>query len=248
MKNSQIKILTKGILSSGAGKSWMILLVSLLTLLIFTAVPVTVSSFIENSVINIGVSFFCVFVYWLFRCAFRSGSSAWFSFYKNKNQRGKMIYWFNPKRVIHSFSLYASLFFRKLFWTSLLLLPGILTIFSFCYLAYDTGLEFNLFICGAAGGGLITLAGLLFRFLIVQRYFLAQSLFVSSPGMKASQAIRLSCEIMNGQLKKTALFKLSFMPWFLLCAGILPVFYVWPYYRQSCAVFSREIQKRKLLT
>ena len=35
------------------------------------------------------------------------------------------------------------------------------------------------------------------------------------------------------ELTELFLFKLSFLPWLLLCAAILPTLYVIPYYKQS---------------
>ncbi|MBQ8783802.1 MAG: DUF975 family protein [Clostridia bacterium] len=243
MKNSQIKILTKGIINGSVGKSSLFMLFALCTLIFFTALPVVAAYFIPNTIISIAVIFVSLAIYALARCAFRSGSGAWFRFYQRKNRTGRVLYWFSPKRALRSMGLYASIFFRKLFWTLILILPGALTVFSFCYLAYDSGIEFNLFLCGIVGGAVLTAVGLLFRFILVQRYFLAQNIFVSDPKIKASQAIRLSREIMNGKLKRTALFKLSFTPWILLCAGVLPAIYVWPYYRQNCALLAGEIKK-----
>ncbi|MBQ8227585.1 MAG: DUF975 family protein [Clostridia bacterium] len=243
MKSSQIKILTKGIINGNIKKSCLIMFLSLCILIFFTALPVAANYFIASPVINISVILLSLLAFAFARCAFRSGSGAWFRFYERKNRTERFIYWFLPKRVLRSMGFYFSLFVRKLLWTLILILPGMLTLFSFAFLAYDSGLEFNLFLCGIAGGVTMTVVGLMFRFVIVQRYFLAQHIFVSDPKLKINQAIRQSCEMMNGRLKKTALFKLSFTPWFLLCAGILPTLYVWPYYRQSCTLFANEIKQ-----
>lgn len=243
MKNSQIKILTKGILNGSVGKSNLFIIGWLCTLIFFTALPVVINKTISSSAVNIIVITATLLIYAFVRCSFRSGSCAWFRFYERKNRIGRVMYWFSPKRCLKSMGLYTALFFRKLMWTIILILPGIFTLFSFGFLAYDTGLEFNLFVCGIAGGALMTVLGLLFRFVIVQKYFLAQNIFVSNPKIKVSQAIKQSNEVMNGKLKKTALFKLSFAPWIFLCIGIFPALYVWPYYRQSCAVFAGEIKK-----
>ncbi len=242
MKNSQIKIHTKQMLIGSIAKSGWFIILSLLALAFFTILPVTANHFIRNSSESIIVSVVSMLIYACIRCAFRSGSGAWFGFYKSKNRAEKALYWFAPKRIFRSMGLYSSLFFRKLFWTILFLSPGVITIFAFCYLAYDTGIEFNLFLCGVSGGAVLTILGVVFRFVTVQRYFLAREIFVTDPQITVTGAIRKSCEKMEGKLKRTALFKLSFIPWFLLCIGIFPVLYVWPYYRQSCVLLSEEIK------
>lgn len=242
MKFSQIKILTKGIINGNIVKSFWFIFWGLLFWLILTVIPVLINRFITNSAISLALTIVSLLVLAFLRSAFNSGSSAWFCFYKKKSRVNNVLYWFVPKRVFKSFGLYSMLFLLKAFWTILTLLPGVITVFSFCYLAYDAGLEFNLFLCGISGGTILMLAGLIFRFLIVQKYFLAENIFVSDPKVTPFEAIHKSSEKMNGKLKKTALFKLSFAPWFLLCAGILPVVYVWPYYRQSCAVLAGELK------
>lgn len=243
MKNSQIKILTKGIINGYVGKSFLLLLAGILILLVFTAIPVAINYLTVNPIISlVGVSLSLLLSAFLWS-AFCSGSSAWFCFYKRKSRTKNVLFWFAPKRAAKSFVFYSILFFMKLFWTILTLSPGVITIFSFVFLAYDAGLEFNLFLCGISGGIILLLTGVAFRFVIVQKYFLAKNIFVSDPRITAAEAIRKSCEGMNGKLKKAALFKLSFAPWFLLCIGVLPAVYVWPYYRQSCALLAGEINK-----
>lgn len=243
MKSSTIKITTKGIINGNVMKSSMLLLLSFCTLIFFTALPVVIDFFVASPLINIVASFLSLILFAFCRCAFRSGNGAWFRFYERKNRITRVLYWFSPGRVIRSMTFYFSVFLRKLMWTVAMVLPGVLTLFSFCYLAYDSGIEFNLFLCGIAGGSVLLVVGLLMRFVAVQRFFLAQHIFVSDPKIKSRQAIAKSRELMNGKLKKTALFKLSFAPWILICVGILPIFYVWPYYRQSCTLLAEEIKK-----
>ena len=243
MKNSQIKILTKGVLNGNVAKSASFLLISMCVAVVFTAIPFLINLYVSEPAVCIGAVAASLAVLLFVRCGFAAGSNAWFSFYKRKNRVGRAIFWFAPRNNFKAFRLYAALFFAKLFWTILLLLPGVAGVFSFCYLAYDTGIEFNLFLCGIVGGGILAASGLIFRFIIVQKYFLAKSILTENPSVSAIEAIRQSCEKMNSKLKKTAFFKLSFTPWILTCVGIVPIFYVWPYYRQSCAIFAGEIRK-----
>lgn len=243
MKNSQIKILTKGVLNGNVVKSASFLLVNFCAVIVFTAIPFLVNLYVSNPMVCAAAVMTSLAVFVFVRCGFGAGTDAWFSFYKRKNRAGRAIFWLAPKNNFKAFRLNIALFFAKLFWTNLMLLPGAAVVFSFCYLAYDAGIEFNLFLCGIAGGGVLITTGLIFRFLVVQKYFLAKSILIENPRLSAVEAIRRSCEVMNGNLRKTALFKLSFAPWILACVGILPIIYVWPYYRQSCALFAGEIRK-----
>ncbi len=243
MKNSQIKILTKGVLNGNVAKSASFLLLSLCIVIVFTAIPFLINLYVSEPIIcSAAVAVSLLFLSFV-RCGFAAGSNAWFSFYKRKNRAGRVAFWFAPRNNFKAFRLYVALFFVKLFWTILFLLPGVAVIFSFCYLAYDAGIEFNLFLCGIVGGGMLVATGLIFRFIIMQKYFLAKSILIENPSVSALEAIRQSCEKMEGKLKKTAFFKLSFTPWILICVGIVPILYVWPYYRQSCALFAGEIRK-----
>ena len=243
MKNSQIKILTKGVLNGNVAKSASFLLVKFCAVIVFTAIPFLINLYVSNPAVCAATVTASLAVFVFVRCGFGAGTDAWFSFYKRKNRAGRAIFWLAPKNNFKAFRLNIALFFAKLFWTNLMLLPGAAVVFSFCYLAYDAGIEFNLFLCGIAGGGVLIITGLVFRFLVVQKYFLAKSILIENPRLSAVEAIRRSCEVMNGNLRKTALFKLSFAPWILACVGILPIIYVWPYYRQGCALFAGEIRK-----
>lgn len=243
MKNSQIKILTKGVLNGNVAKSASFLLLSLCIVIVFTAIPFLINLYVSEPIICSAAVAVSLLILSFVRCGFAAGSNAWFSFYKRKNRAGRVAFWFAPRNNFKAFRLYVALFFVKLFWTILFLLPGVAVIFSFCYLAYDSGIEFNLFLCGIVGGGMLVATGLIFRFIIMQKYFLAKSILIENPSVSALEAIRQSCEKMEGKLKKTAFFKLSFTPWILTCVGIVPILYVWPYYRQSCALFAGEIRK-----
>jgi flavin reductase (DIM6/NTAB) family NADH-FMN oxidoreductase RutF len=160
--------------------------------------------------VSIPLAVLTVFLQWLTYCALRSGRCAWFKFYNRNNKKGRVLFWFKPKYSAKSMRFYLSLFLRKSGWTFLLLLPGVFTATSFVLLAADGGIELNLFLCGIIGGGVMLILGMAFRFLIIQKYFLAQYLFVSDPKIKVRDALRQSTALMNGKLKKTALFKLSY--------------------------------------
>lgn len=241
MKTSQIKKEAGKILSGNIKKSALFILFPVVLTGVFTVFPVLINAYITEPITGILLAGSATVIYVLLRRVIRLSSLAWFVFIKKKNRLVKSLYWMSPKRAMKFVGMRLSLFIRKAGWSFAFLFPGIFTILTFCILAYDSGFEFNLFLCGIIGGAVMLFTGLAFRFVILQRYFMAEYLLVSDPKIKVRDAVSQSKEIMNGRLKKTAFFKLSFVPWFVLCAGILPVFYVWPKYRQSCALLAKEL-------
>ncbi len=242
MKFSQIKILTKGILNGKTKSFSPFILGAILTVVLFTALSFAITLITSNSIIIIiGITLLSL-VYFMLISGFRSGSLAWFHFYKSHNKSRRSLFWFSPKRELKSTAFYFNIFLRKLLWTAFLALPGGFTLFSFVLLAMDGGIEFNLFLCGVIGGTLMLLLGLVFRFIIIQKYFLASFYLIENPKIKINEAIKKSVSAMNGKLKKTALFKLSFTPWFSLCLSLFPIIYVLPYYKQSCFIYANELK------
>ena len=108
-------------------------------------------------------------------------------------------------------------------------------------LAYSGGIEFYLFISLTGGGVILMLAGLIFRFIILQRYFLAPYLIASNPKLGAWQSIKQSKNLLDGHIFRIVRFKLSFIPWFISSVLIFPLIFSYPYYKQSCSVIAKEI-------
>ena len=89
----------------------------------------------------------------------------------------------------------------------------------------------------AAGTVLLILIGLGFWLFTIQRYDCAMFYLVTIPDMTVSEAMTKSRESMKGKCLRMLAFKASFLPWFILCAAILPAGYVIPYYKQSLACY-----------
>ena len=83
------------------------------------------------------------------------------------------------------------------------------------------------------GSAALTAAGLLFWGIAVQRYARAGFYLAAYGDISPVQAISMSVKRCREELTELFLFKLSFLPWLLLCAAILPALYVIPYYKQS---------------
>ena len=114
--------------------------------------------------------------------------------------------------------MYSALFALKLLW--LLLFEAIPAAF------------FTVFALRIARQALAA-AGLLFWGIAVQRYARAGFYLAAYGDISPVQAISMSVKRCREELTELFLFKLSFLPWLLLCAAILPALYVIPYYKQS---------------
>lgn len=87
------------------------------------------------------------------------------------------------------------------------------------------------------GTVILAAAGLFFWVLFIQRYSKAFFYLACYKDFSPDDAIRESVRKTQGKSSEIFLFKASFLPWFLLCAGILPALYVLPYYKQSVTCF-----------
>lgn len=77
------------------------------------------------------------------------------------------------------------------------------------------------------------LIGAIAFFIHIQKYSRAEFYLAAYRGISPVDAIKLSIKHTEGKLGITALFKIGFAPWLLLCILGLPVLYVLPYYKQS---------------
>lgn len=246
MKGSQIKSLSKGIISGRLRNSNILLFLMILNAVLFTALPFFVNLITAGyppkikMILCVSAAAVILLLNMLAFSSFSAGSCAWFWFYNKKNRLGRTVFWFKPFRSFKAARLYVSLFLRKLLITCAFLLPGAGVLLSFVILAMNGGVEFNLFLSGVSGAAAMMILGTVFAFICAQRYFLTPYIVAANPKIKIKDAVSQSKILMNGRMKKTAGFKLSFMPWFILCAAVFPIYYVWPYYKQSCAVFAKQ--------
>lgn len=83
----------------------------------------------------------------------------------------------------------------------------------------------------------LAVSGIGFYSVFIQRYSKAAFYLVCYEDFSALDAIKESVRKTRGNLCETLLFKLGFLLWFLLCAGIVPMLFVIPYYKQSLVCF-----------
>lgn len=174
---------------------------------------------------------------------FRIGKEAWFlGGAMGKKRKGRWIaFWFRPKRAFKAAGLCIVLRILKTGWQILFISPGAAILGGAVYMMLNGGIELNMFAVMAAGGALAALIGVVVSLVTVQRYFLAEYFLAKEPNLKIKEAVKGSIEHMERRCVKTALFKMSFIPWFLICLILLPVAFVWPYYKQSCAYWGLQL-------
>lgn len=84
-----------------------------------------------------------------------------------------------------------------------------------------------------AGISVAFVIGLFFYFVSVQRYSKAMFFLVGYENLSVVDAIKESIRKTQGKCGEILLFKLGFLPWFLLCIAVVPALFVIPYYKQS---------------
>ena len=129
--------------------------------------------------------------------------------------------------------MYSALFALKLLW--LLLFEAIpaafFTVFALRIARQPVSLKASAALL--IGSAALAAAGLLFWGIAVQRYARAGFYLAAYGDISPVQAVSMSVKRCREELTELFLFKLSFLPWLLLCAAILPALYVIPYYKQS---------------
>ncbi len=168
---------------------------------------------------------------------FTFGRDIWF--YENaKRNRGPL------KKLFSFYSVKKSPGVLKLFLT----MTAVKTLSFIVFLTPSAALGGYLFFALSQGTGLFMLlalvlsfillfvTGLFFYFVYTQKFFLVPYLFYENPTDKVSEMISLSGKIMENKCFDTAIFKLSFFPWWLLCVLLFPAVYVYPYYKMSISL------------
>lgn len=196
--------------------------------------------------VGITVAVILVIISLVTLCVYSSasvGEKAWYNgVTANKaNYSRRLFFWFRPKNSFRALRFHFSLFFIKLSLAILFFLPGIILLWSIYYLSGTGGLELYIFISLAAGSLIFGISGLIFYFVAVQRYFIAEYLFSSDPRLGVFTAINQSKNLLDGHIFEIVKFKLSFLPWFFGCLAVIPAFYFIPYYKESCCVVAKRI-------
>ena len=153
---------------------------------------------------------------------------------------GDIFYYFAPKRMVQLCAFSVRYNIRRLLISALLAVPFMICAFIFYTLCIR---GFSALVCSIFG-----LFSALFMFLAIVTYikindtfFLVRYSFIKGDYLNFRHLLSRSQQNMSGKTDKLRLLKGSFAGWFLLCVLILPIPYVWCYYRQTKACFAAEI-------
>ncbi len=165
---------------------------------------------------------------------FNYGRDIWFyeNAKKNKLPLKKLFSYYSIKKSSGAIKILFSVQIRKLLATLLFLVPSV-AVGAYLLFALGDGIGELMLFALAVSFFMLLITGLFFAFVYCQKYFLALYLFYENEGCSAREIISFSSKIMENKCFDTAMFKLSFFPWYLLYILIFPAVYVYPYYKTS---------------
>lgn len=139
--------------------------------------------------------------------------------------------------ILKSCEMCVRLFFIKLFWLTVFEAIPIMAGAVFVWLNLNKSVSLNATYAVLTGLILLAFVGVGFYSVYIQRYSKAMFYLACYKDFSVSDAIRESIRKTQNRLSEIFFFKLSFLPWLLLCIGVLPALYVIPYYKQSVTCF-----------
>lgn len=96
-------------------------------------------------------------------------------------------------------------------------------------------------------GSLLMLVALPFTWWFSARYFVAELLLCDRYYYTVKEATKFSVAVTKGRRWKIVGFCLSFLPWYLLCCLVIPLFYVIPYVTVASTMMARYLFEDYLL-
>lgn len=132
---------------------------------------------------------------------------------------------------------YSVLLLLKAFWFAVFeAIPVTASVIFFYYLS-ENSLSIKAVTTVCICIAFLAVTGLVFCFVFIQRYSKSAFYLACYEDFTAFDAIGESVRKTRGKLGEIFLFKLGFLPWFLLCIGIAPMLFVIPYYKQSLTIY-----------
>lgn len=153
------------------------------------------------------------------------------------NRRKNLFKWFSLRLTLKTVRLSAALFLIKTGLLAAWLALPLICSTVLAALLKSSSVDSRIAIAAAVLTAVLFVISLFFYALNVQDYICAHYILVSSPNTSVRRAIFLSRARVRDSRLALLRFRLSFLPWFLLCVAIVPLFYVWPYYKQSLACY-----------
>lgn len=138
---------------------------------------------------------------------------------------------------IKSCGLCIYIFLLKLFWLCVFEVLPVCGAVVFFFYVENRAVSLKATYAVFAGIAVLAVVGLFFWLVLIQRYSKAMFYLACYKDLTAGEAIGESVRKTRGRLAEIFLFKFSFVPWLLLCAGIVPALFVVPYYKQSVTCY-----------
>ncbi len=123
-------------------------------------------------------------------------------------------------------------FYLFLMWSMFYLFPSAFS-GTALYLALHGNYSDKVLITLLLSTVILFLLGVVFLYITLKRYSMCNAVLFTTREADAFKIIARSCEIMEGNTKRYALFCVSFSGWIATCITVLPLFYVLPYIRIS---------------
>lgn len=186
---------------------------------------------------DIAVPLFLLFVTRLVWLQMRLGADRYFfRLAENKGGvPGDIFYYFNPGRMLSVLILNTLITFIKIPFIILGFAPAFLCFAFISVLSYE-GISVLVAVSLIVGGALFCMNGIFLYRKISSLLFLADYIFISGEFVSLRQLVSVSATVMRGEQRSLFRLKRSFYGWFILCLSVVPIGYVWCYYRQTLAV------------
>lgn len=154
---------------------------------------------------------------------------------------------FAPVRAVDVFCSFAVNILKTLLffsWSAVFFSPS--AVLMFCaYFAKTNGYTREITVCLAVSAGVIALVGTGCLFILFGHYAKSSFIQFTSGETNPVKVLTRSSELMEENLIRYALFRLSFLGWDLLCVLLFPIIYVLPYRKCAKYIFFSENKKKK---
>ena len=207
-----------------------------LTVMIFVVFVFSVCNFVLNTVVDnkhfifIPTVSLLIFVFVISPLRFRMESKHFMFARGLKNLKIKTDF-------LKSLVFYPAVFCLKTFWFAVFEAVPITGAVALCFYLTQKSMSAKATVVLVICIAILGIIGIGFYSVFVQRYSQAAFYLVCYKDFSVFDAIRESVRKTRNNLADILLFKISFLPWFLLSAAIVPMLFVVPYYKQSLTLY-----------
>lgn len=158
----------------------------------------------------------------------------------------QIFYYLSIGRFFRGVKFSLAFYTLKVFFAVLCFLPAV--IMTFVFLRYlNFGSLLSVAIVSLCFLFVLFVICTFFYLKIRRLFFLSEYIFIRYEEAKVLDCFRLSVEIMQKNTGKLFALRSGFVLWFASCVFLLPIAYVWGYYRQTMAVFAQNLLVENLI-